>query len=132
MYYCQGSGFIVLCFSPVLPEFPYLVISLFLLSSLITPHLFLFSLITFYVFISPEFPVRGSLKPAIRGELKLVDGCTCTPGLLVAYEGMSWSPAPEPAPRQNPPVHAPLECPPVPAPPGPIPLPARLNKTKFI
>ncbi len=28
-------------------------------------------------------------------------------GLLVAYEGMSWSPAPEPAPRQRPAVPAP-------------------------
>ncbi len=32
-------------------------------------------------------------------------------GLLVAYEGMSWSPAPEPAPQQRPAV---------PAPPGPV------------
>ncbi len=37
---CQGYGLFVLCFSPVPPEFPYLVIFLFLLSSLITPHLF--------------------------------------------------------------------------------------------
>ncbi len=37
-------------------------------------------------------------------------------GLLVAYEGMSWSPAPEPAPRQRPLVAPPRQCPPVPTP----------------
>ncbi len=36
--------------------------------------------------------------------------------LLVAYEGMCWSPAPEPAPHQRPLVPTPHQCPPVPAP----------------
>ncbi len=67
-YCCQVSGLFVLCFSLALSEFPYLVICLFMLSSfeysLITPHLFLFSLITFYVFISPEFFL--SLSPFTR------------------------------------------------------------------
>ncbi len=35
-------------------------------------------------------------------------------GLLVAYEGMWWSPAPEPAPHQRPLVLAPRKCSPVP------------------
>ncbi len=36
-------------------------------------------------------------------------------GLLVDYEGMVWSPAPEPAPHQSPPVPAPRQRPPVPS-----------------
>ncbi len=51
---------------------PYMVLTVLVLSSLfhsphlclITPHLLLFSLITFYVFISPEFPL--SLCPFTR------------------------------------------------------------------
>ncbi len=45
-------------------------------------------------------------------------------GLLVAYEGMSWSPAPEHAPRQRPLVAAPHQCPPVAAPRQRPPVPA--------
>ncbi len=37
-------------------------------------------------------------------------------GVLVAYEGMSWSSAPEPAPRKRPPEPIPHQRPPVPAP----------------
>ncbi len=47
-----------------------------------------------------------------------------TLGLLVAYEGMCWSLAPEPAPRQHPLVLAPRQCPPVPAPRQRPPVPA--------
>ncbi len=45
-------------------------------------------------------------------------------GLLVAYEGMRWSPAQVPAPRQRPPVPAPQQRPPVPAPRQRPPVPA--------
>ncbi len=44
--------------------------------------------------------------------------------LLVAYEGMCWSPALEPASRQRPLVLAPRQCPPVPAPRKCPPVPA--------
>ncbi len=86
---------------------------------LITPHLLLFSLITFYVFISPEFPlslcprlsqpaIRG--KSAVRSHLKPSDICgthkpasyrkptyrgSCAPGLI----GGIWGDVLEPSPR---------------------------------
>ncbi len=45
-------------------------------------------------------------------------------GLLVAYEGMRWSSAQVPAPRQRPPAPAPRQRPPVPAPKQRPPVPA--------
>ncbi len=47
-------------------------------------------------------------------------------GLLVAYEGMCGSPAPEPTPCQCPLVLAPRQCPPVPAPRKCFPVPLQV------
>ncbi len=57
---------------------------------------------------------RGSPRPAERGRLRAFGG------VLIIYEGMSWTPVP--APRQYSPVPAsPGPVPPVPASPGPVP-----------
>ncbi len=51
-------------------------------------------------------------------------------GLLGNYEGMVWSPAPEPAPRQRPPVPTPRQRPLVPAPRQrpPVPTPRKCSQ----
>ncbi len=99
---------------------------------------------------SPSLPFAGSLSPSVAhpGPPFVANPSPLAPaslptdahvplGLLVAYKGMSWSPAPEPAPRQPPPrapcsvytarapqVSALPEHPPLPAPPEGPPVPA--------
>ncbi len=69
--------------------------------------------------------VPPSSSPLVPSSSALTERPQVPLGLLVDYEGMVWSRAPEPAPRQRPPVPAPLQRPPVPAtrqrPPVPAP-----------
>ncbi len=82
--------------------------------------------------------IRDHLKPwTVRNSRK--PASTASPpteahvplGLLVAYEGMRWSPAPMPTPRKCPPVPAPRQRPPVPAPRQRPPVPAQTAPSCF-
>ncbi len=64
----------------------------------------------------PPFTAQTSLPPLAAHASPPTDAHVPL-GLLVAYEGMGWSPAPEPAPRQRPSVPAPRKRFAVPAPP---------------
>ncbi len=68
--------------------------------------------------------VPPSSSPLVPPSSALTERPQVPLGLLVDYEGMVWSRAPEPAPRQRPPVPAPLQRPPVPAPRQRPPVPA--------
>ncbi len=68
--------------------------------------------------------VPPSSFPLVPSSSALTERPQVPLGLLVDYEGMVWSRAPEPAPRQRPPVPAPLQRPPVPAPRQRPPVPA--------
>ncbi len=68
--------------------------------------------------------VPPSSSPLVPSSSALTERPQVPLGLLVDYEGMVWSRAPEPAPRQRPPVPAPLQRPPVPAPRLRPPVPA--------
>ncbi len=62
---------------------------------------------------------RGSMPPSIANATPPAPASPPTDahvslGLLVAYESMSWCPAPEPAPKKSYAVSAPPECPPMP------------------
>ncbi len=68
--------------------------------------------------------VPPSSSPLVPSSSALTERPQVPLGLLVDYEGMVWSRAPEPAPLQRPPVPAPLQRPPVPAPRQRPPVPA--------
>ncbi len=68
--------------------------------------------------------VPPSSSPLVPSSSALTERPQVPLGLLVDYEGMVWSRAPEPAPRQRPPVPAPRQRPPVPAPRQRPPVPA--------
>ncbi len=59
-------------------------------------------------------PFTGKASPPTTREIQAAIHVPL--GVLVSYEGMSWSPAPEPAPHKRPPEPAACQCLPVPAP----------------
>ncbi len=68
--------------------------------------------------------VPPSSSPLVPSSSALTERPQVPLGLLVDYEGIVWSRAPVPAPRQRPPVPAPRQRPPVPAPRQRPPVPA--------
>ncbi len=69
-------------------------------------------------------PPSSSLSPLVPSSSALPERPQVPLGLLIDNEGMVWSRAPEPAPRQRPPASAPRQRPPVPAPRQSPPVPA--------
>ncbi len=73
---------------------------------------------------SPLVLPSPSSSPLVPSISALAERPLVPLGLLVVYEGMVWSPDPEPAPHQRPLVPAPRLRPPVPAPRQRPPVPA--------
>ncbi len=73
-------------------------------------------------------PFTGKASPPTTREIQAAIHVPL--GVLVSYEGMSWSPAPEPAPHKHPPEPAACQCPPVPAPHKSAPVPAPRKSTR--